>query len=194
MNFPTDLDHTVRMSRTGDAMSVETLVHACYPAVYHLAVSILNDAHEAEDAAQEALLAAVTSLDRYRGEASFKTWIYAITINTCRGVLRKRKVRNSVMGALQAILPINGSVPTPEDAAAQSDSDRRLWAAVDSLDDKHRLPIVLRYAHDMTVPEIAGMIGISEGTVHSRLHYAREQLHRLLSREAAPRRREEARR
>ncbi len=186
MTLPTDLDQTLRRSLTGDTASIETLIHASYPAVYHLAVSILNDPHEAEDAAQEALLAAVASLDRYRGDASFKTWLYAITINTCRGMLRKRRVRQSVQMALRSILP-PASAPTPEEAASQNDANRRLWAAVDSLDDKHRLPVVLRYAHDMPVMEIAAILGISEGTVHSRLHYAREKLQRLLTHEETPR-------
>lgn len=187
MNPPTDLDQTFRHTLTGDAASVESLVHACYPAVYHLAVSILNDPHEAEDAAQEALLAAVMALDRYRGESSFKTWLYAITINTCRGHLRKRRMRGSITAALAMILPLSGSERSPEEAATRSDSDRRLWAAVDMLDEKHRLPILLRYAHELPVAEVAEVLGISEGTVHSRLHYAREKLQKLLTRDDAPR-------
>ena len=123
MTFPTDLDQTVQRSLTGDALSLEALIHACYPAVVRLAVSVLNDPHEAEDAAQEALLSAVTSLDRYRGEASFKTWIYAITLNTCRGYLRERKMRQSVVGALQAIFAISAS------ASSKRESAMRHWAS-----------------------------------------------------------------
>lgn len=186
MDLPTDLDQTLRRSLSGDRGSIELLVRASYPAVYHLAVSILNDPHEAEDAAQESLMAAVASLNRFRGDSSFKTWLYAITINTCRGMLRKRRVRNSVQTALRLVMH-SASTPTPEDLASQSDSDRRLWVAVDLLDDKHRMPIVLRYVHDLPVQEIAEILEISEGTVHSRLHYAREKLQKLLTREDAPR-------
>jgi RNA polymerase sigma-70 factor (ECF subfamily) len=53
---------------------------------------------------------------------------------------------------------------------------------VDSLGDKHRLPIILRYVHELSTPEIAAILGLSEGTVHSRLHYARQRLQASLSR------------
>jgi RNA polymerase sigma-70 factor (ECF subfamily) len=105
-------------------------------------------------------------------------------------MLRKRRVRSSVQMALRFVMH-SASAPTPEDLASQSDSDRRLWSAVDTLDDKHRMPIVLRYVHDLPVQEIAGILGISEGTVHSRLHYAREKLQKILTREDAPRRQQE---
>lgn len=155
---------------------IDDLVRQCYPAVLRFAHSILDDPDDADDAAQEALINAVAALDRYRGDSSFKTWLYAITLNTCRTHLRKRKVRQSVVNAIRLIVPTRPATPSPEEAAAQNESDRLLWAAVDALDEKHRLVVVLRYAHDLSTREIAEMLRVSEGTVHSRLHYAREKL------------------
>jgi RNA polymerase sigma-70 factor (ECF subfamily) len=71
---------------------------------------------------------------------------------------------------------------SPEHAVETAERDHDLWAAVDSLDDKHRLVIALRYVHELPVAEIAQVLEINEGTVHSRLHYARRQLARQLRR------------
>jgi RNA polymerase sigma-70 factor, ECF subfamily len=176
----TNLDQALLRVRSGDASELDDLVRQCYPAVFRFAISILDDPDDADDAAQEALIAAVGSLDRYRGESSFKTWLYAITLNTCRGYLRRRKARNTVMGALRLVMPTRSTLPTPEEATTHNESDRTLWAAVDGLDEKHRIVVLLRYAHDLPTKEIAQMLGVNEGTVHSRLHYAREKLMKQL--------------
>jgi RNA polymerase sigma-70 factor (ECF subfamily) len=68
------------------------------------------------------------------------------------------------------------STPNPEEALILSESQRRLKRAVDDLDDKHRLPVLLRYQHGLSVPEIAHALELSEGTVYSRLHYAHRKL------------------
>jgi RNA polymerase sigma-70 factor, ECF subfamily len=144
--------------------------------VHRLALSILNDPAEADDAAQETLIAACRSLDRFRGEAQPRTWITRIAINVCRSRLRRRKVRQVLDETLQALHLLSGPRPGPEDTAIQSEADWQLWQAVDALDEKHRLPVILRYVQELSVPEIAGILGVSQGTVHSRLHYARRKL------------------
>jgi RNA polymerase sigma-70 factor (ECF subfamily) len=63
----------------------------------------------------------------------------------------------------------------------QREANRQLWQAVDDLDDKHRLVVILRYVHDLSTAEIADALDISQGTVHSRLFYARRQLQKWLS-------------
>ena len=61
-----------------------------------------------------------------------------------------------------------------------TEAEDLLRQAVAELKEKHRLPIILRYTHNMTAPEIAQVLQISEGTVHSRLHYARRELRQKL--------------
>jgi RNA polymerase sigma-70 factor (ECF subfamily) len=58
----------------------------------------------------------------------------------------------------------------------RDETQAQLWAAVDDLDEKHRLPVILFYVHELSVPEISVILGVNSGTVHSRLHYARKQL------------------
>ena len=70
--------------------------------------------------------------------------------------------------------------PSPETLTIQNERDRKLWQAINQLPDRHRLPIILRYSHDLATPEIADILQIPPGTVRSRLHYAHQQLHQIL--------------
>jgi len=176
-----NLEQLLQRSHVSDPLVTEALVQQYYAFVYRLSLSILDDPDEAEDAAQETFIAATLNLDRYRGESSLKTWLYSIALNTCRGHLRKRKARSAMRRTWHTIQTLMSRPLTPEESAMRNEADIQLWAAVDDLNDKHRLPIILRYAHNLTVPEIAQILGISEGTVHSRLHYARRKLQGYLS-------------
>jgi RNA polymerase sigma-70 factor (ECF subfamily) len=178
-------DHKVQPAQVGDSYQIETLVMEHYAYVRRLALSILDNGSqdvsaEADDAAQETFVAACQALPGYRSEASMKTWLTTIAVNTCRGRLRKRKVQQALHTTLEAIHSLIARPATPEEIAIQNEADRQLWKAVDNLEDKHRLPVILRYVHDLTVPEIAEILRMREGTVHSRLHYARQKLHQQL--------------
>ena len=170
--------------------NIETLVHSYYAAVVRLCLSILDDGSaadaqdEAEDAAQETFIAAAKALENFRGEASPKTWLFSIAINTCRGRLRRRKTRRALAQAVEAVQRLFGGIDDPQQHAECAERDRVLWAAVDALDEKHRLVMLLRYVHNLPVSEIAAVLEINEGTVHSRLHYARQQLAGQLKRSA----------
>jgi RNA polymerase sigma-70 factor (ECF subfamily) len=160
-----------------DALAVEQLVSTHRPRVYRLALSILDDAAEADEAAQDALLTALNALDSYRGEAAFSTWLYTITLNVCRARLRKRQTAERLLRTLKTVFwPLGDRSRLPEDDAILNETGADVWRAVNELDEKHRLPVILRYYHDFSTDEIAQMLKINEGTVRSRLHTAREQL------------------
>jgi RNA polymerase sigma-70 factor, ECF subfamily len=72
------------------------------------------------------------------------------------------------------------SSPSVEEQTIQHESNQTLWRAVQHMNEKHRIPIVLRYYHDLPVAEIAAILRIPEGTVHSRLNTARRQLRDVL--------------
>lgn len=166
----------IERCRAGDSDAVEALVRACQPAVFRLALSILDDPAEAEEAAQDTLVAALNALSGFRGEAAFTTWLYRITVNVCRGRLRRQRARARLRSALAGVLRAAGAQPRPEETAAQRERETALWQAVQTLDEKHRLPLVLFYYHELPALEIAQILGVSEGTVHSRLHTARQRL------------------
>ena len=164
--------------REVDSLAIERLVHTYQQDVYRLALSILDEADDADDATQEVFVAALRALDSFRGEASLKTWLFRITVNVCRNRLHRDQSRGRLRQVLQSLFLQNQA--HPESDAVQSESDSALWRAIQSLDFKHRIPVILRYYHEMPVAEIAEMLGIPVGTIHSRLNHARERLRTLL--------------
>jgi RNA polymerase sigma-70 factor (ECF subfamily) len=161
-------------------LKVDRLLREFYPYIHRLALSILDDVHEADDVAQETFIAVHRSLASFRSESNPKTWLTAIAVNASRGRLRKRKVRQVLFNTLHALHLLKNPLASPEQATIQKEADQIIWVAVDALDEKHRLPVILRYVQELTVPQIAHILHLSQGTVHSRLHYARKKLHAQL--------------
>jgi RNA polymerase sigma-70 factor (ECF subfamily) len=177
----TDVSYLISRTRAGDSAAVEALIATYETLVFRLALSMLDDPAEADEAAQDALMAAIDRLDRFRGEASFTTWLYAITLNVCRGRLRKRRVRERLAQALRAVWH-NQAPPEarPEPIVIHREADAAVWRAVRSLDEEHREVVVLRYFHDLRLADIARTVGVSERTVRARLHAAHERLRAAL--------------
>jgi RNA polymerase sigma-70 factor, ECF subfamily len=161
-------------------LKIDQIIREYYPYIHRLALSIMDDQYEADDVAQETFIAAHRNLAGFRNESSLKTWLSTIAINASRGRLRKRKVLQVLNNTLHALHLLKNSPASPEQAAIINEADHNIWDAVDGLDEKHRLPVILRYVNQLTVPEIAHTLHLSQGTVHSRLHYARKQLHAQL--------------
>jgi len=164
--------------REGDSLAIERLIQTYQQDVYRLALSILDDADDADDATQEVFVAALRALDSFRGDASLKTWLFRITVNLCRNRLQRDKSRGRLHQILQSLFLQNQA--HPESDAVQRESDSALWRAVHALGDKHRIPVILRYYHEMTVVEIAETLGLPVGTIHSRLNHARDKLRTML--------------
>ena len=169
----------IELCRAGDVSAVEHFVQTYQQDIYRLALSILDDSDEAQDVTQESLLAALRALDSFHGSSSLKTWLFSITVNFCRTRLQHRTRHERLQQVLSGILHIRRG-PTVEDSAIQNISDKALWYTIHHMEEKHRIPIVLRYYHDLSVAEIANILQIPEGTVHSRLNTARRFLHEVL--------------
>lgn len=177
-----DVNQLVQRCQTGDEQAVETIVHMYQPLVFRLALSILDDPAEAEDATQEALLKALRALPSYRGEATFQTWLYTISVNVCRGRIRKRRARERLTAALRAIFPHEkGAIPQLEERFLHNERLAATMNAVNALDERYRLPVILRYYHRLPISEIAQTLGVSQRTVHNRLKNAHETLRAMLA-------------
>jgi RNA polymerase sigma-70 factor (ECF subfamily) len=160
-------------------LNLEAIMAEYYASIYHLCISILEDANEAEDVAQETFIAASMKLEDFRGDADIKTWLFSIAINRSRGNLRKRKAQQALKNVLQSVVTFSKE---PEEAALLTEKDEQLWQVVDSFGDKHRIPVILRYVHQMPISDIARILEVKEGTIHSRLFYAHQKIRRELKR------------
>jgi RNA polymerase sigma-70 factor (ECF subfamily) len=159
------------------ALTLATWMQRYTNDLYRLALTILRDPADADDAVQSAFIAAARALPTFEGRAEPRTWLYRITVNACISLLRKRRARQALDRALAAPLALLSGRERPvESQAEQHSQDRQLWEAVAALDEAHRLPVLLFYAHDLTAAQIAEVLEIPPGTVHSRLHKARRLL------------------
>lgn len=135
---------------------------------YRLARAILADDREAEDALQDACLAAWRRGDSLRDLDRFQPWFERILINGCRDRLRGRQRQRVRTIALQAAWRADGEGLAFDPASPDGELDQ----AFDRLDPDHRIVVLLRYWQDLTVEDIAERLGVPAGTVKSRLHYA----------------------
>lgn len=180
MELPSGIEMTQSEAARTPPATADQLVRDFYDQVWHFAQSILDSDEDADDIDQETLVVAMSSLSRYRGEAAFKTWLFSIALNLCRRHYRKMRSGKTLSIALRTAHLASVQEAAPEEVVTRRDTDRRLWAAVDSLEEDQRLVIVMRYAHELAVREIAFIMKTKEATIHTRLHRARTNLQRLL--------------
>jgi len=173
----------LRRSQAGDPAAFDQLVDQCYSLVYNTAYRMLADEEEACDATQEAFLRAFEAIRRFRSEASFTTWLYRITTNTCLDLLRRRKRRP---GSLRLVGEEDSEEPGVRDIADDS-ADPAGWAeraerqqlvelGLRRLSVEHRTVIVLCDINGLSYEEIAQVLQVPLGTVKSRLNRARMAL------------------
>ncbi len=147
----------------------------CGPLAYRVARGVLRNTADAEDVAQEALLRAYRRFDRLRDRNRFRAWLVRIAFRLALDRLRsgkRRELRDTLWSQPERQPP----AATAEDLAASSEFQAHLENALAELPEKLRLVLLLAAMEGHTIDEIAGMLGISTGTVKSRIFYARRQL------------------
>lgn len=182
-----DIDDLLRNGSLDTAMILERVL-ACYQdSVYRLALSILDDPDEAHDVTQETFLTVANKLNQYEVDTHFRAWLFSIAVNTCRGQLRKRRARETLQQVWTAMQNLVSAPVNPEEFAIRNETHARLWKAVDTLNDRHRLPLILRIVHECSIREIAQILEIPEKTVYTRLYDAYEKVrHQLNESESLP--------
>jgi len=165
----------------GNEEAIESLFRQYETGVFRLALSIVDDPAEASEITQETFVAALRALGKYQEKQTFKAWLYTIALNRSRSHLRKRKVVEKLQGTLTRLFQVEFEKQSlPEDMAIQNQKEEMLWRSLNQLDEKHRLVLVLRYFHELPIHDISQILSVNEGTIHSRLHSAREKLRMAL--------------
>ena len=161
----------------GDDQAIEIFVRRHETDIFRLAFSVLQDPSEAREAAQDTFITALKALPNYQERSSLKAWLCTIALNVSRNRLRKRKVLEKLHNTLTVVFQIETrKQPTVEESVIQTEKEKAAWNALNELDEKHRMVMILRYSQELPVHEIAEILSITEGTVHSRLHTARKRL------------------
>jgi len=183
-----DTPELLARARQGDAPAFCRLVQPLETRLLQQATALCRDASVAEDLVSETLVQAWKSLANYNETCRLSTWLYAILLHrhqsSCRAA-RSRPVSLAWLPSADAkkhredqhILP--SAEASPASVVARQELAEELRRAVESLPEKHRQVVLLRFFEDASLEEIAAVLDCSLGTVKSRLHHALEKLRRM---------------
>lgn len=175
----------LQRAKKGELAAFEALVSAYERRVFTLALRSTGSEADAADVTQEVFLRAYRSLDTFRGDSGFSTWLYRITTNICVDMARR-----NAQGGATASLDDSDALPAepadtrkahqPEAALENNELRRELDAALALLSEDHRKIVILRDVAGLSYADIAAALTLEEGTVKSRLARARSALRKIL--------------
>ena len=168
----------IKKAQNGDLRSFEQLAAEFQGKIFNIALGIMGNPHDAEDAAQNALIKIYRAIGDFKFQSKFSTWVYRITTNVCMDELRKSK-RPSKVSSDELGDDAFGICDT-ESQALKSETAEKLREAISGLNDEHRKVIVLRDINGFSYEEIAKITKSSTGTVKSRISRARAALKETL--------------
>jgi RNA polymerase sigma-70 factor (ECF subfamily) len=173
--------------KKGDQSAFDEMVTRYWDRIYAMVNQLLRNQQDAEEVTQDAFIRAHRGLVNFRGESAFSTWLYQIATNLARNRYwywwrRKRDQSVSIDAPINSensttlaeLIP--AEVETPDDVAVTEEFVRRIGTGMDKLTAKHREILILRNVKNLSYEEISAILGISSGTVKSRIARARESL------------------
>ena len=173
--------------REGDMTALAILVEKYKRLVYRVAIQITKNHEDANDVMQDTFLKVYESIHSFRKDAAFETWLYRIVVNHATNLVKRRERRRELPLSSTSEMEIHPDLRRTADLANNphlnlEKKERQRWVtqAINSLPLKQRTVVILHEFEGLTHPEIASILNCSEGTVRSRLHYARHKLKDLL--------------
>ena len=164
---------SVRMCLQGDRAAFGAIVDRYQRVLFTVAVRMLGNRDDANDATQNAFVKAYQHLRSFDPGRRFFSWIYRILVNECQNAMRDRRPG-------EPIPPDLAGGNTPADALDAEERRRRVQSAIVALPSDYREVIVLRHFGELSYDEIAEALGVTSEIVKSRLHIARQRLSRML--------------
>lgn len=199
---PTD-EELVASTLQGDRQAYRVLVERYQSRILAMAYDIVRNKEDAEDVVQESFVKAFLSLNKFKGQSSFYTWLYRIAFNMAVDIKRKTGRRGGNHLEYKETLGVSSSgrpdvsgdggeslstiqnIEGPHEALVRRQAARKIQEVLAQLSEEHRAVITLREIDGLNYDEIAEALGIPKGTVMSRLFYARKALQKALG-EFAP--------
>jgi len=180
----------LRRLRERDERAFRELVEAHRDRVYNLTFRMLGNRSEAEDVAQEVFITVFKTIDSFREESKFSTWLYRVTINHCKNRIKylarrhdrdRDELDETSQPASDGAVGVGPVIARRPDRALEgAQLEKLMQDAINTLDDEHRVLVVLRDVEDLSIEEICEITGLPDGTVKSRLHRARAALRKKL--------------
>ncbi len=181
----------LRRLRDRDERAFRELIDNHRDRVFNITYRMLGNRAEAEDVAQEVFITVFKTIESFREESKFSTWLYRVTVNHCKNRIkylarRHERDRDELDETNQATNgAVNGApvrVAQPDKALASAQMEKLLQQAIADLDDDQRAVVILRDVEDLSIEEICEITGLPDGTVKSRLHRARLVLRKKMQR------------
>ncbi len=177
----------VEQSRQGDVDAFEELIKDYKKSAYNVALRVLRNVEDAEDASQEALIKVYKNIQNFNMQSTFKVWMYRIVVNTCLDFKRKKVIsavsidENIDLGGNNEVQrEIADNSGNPDAMVEKKYNGMLVNDALNKLDDDYKTIIVLRDIQGFAYNEIAEILSCNLGTVKSRLNRARKNLKQLL--------------
>lgn len=176
----------VERAKNGDPQAFDLLVRKYQHKIHGLVSRFVHDQAAVEDVVQDSFIKAYRSLERFRGDSAFYTWLYRIAVNTAKNYLvsRGRRPPDADVDATEAEQMAGGDalreLGTPEDQALSNEMYRRVMETIDNLPADLRTALTLREIDGLTYEEIANVMDCPIGTVRSRIFRAREAVNKTL--------------
>jgi RNA polymerase sigma-70 factor, ECF subfamily len=169
----------IARAAAGDASAFQRLVEQHRSMVYRLAYQFAGNHYDAEDIAQEVFIKVYRSLDQFRRDAQLSSWLYRIVMNACIDHHRRHSAAGARPGGAdvdEPLLDTAEEAPGPEARAYAGELGQVLESEIGRLPPGQRIVFVMRHYQGLKLSEIAGALGLAEGTVKRQLHAA---VHRL---------------
>jgi len=175
----------VERLKKGDTKALEELYQRHREPAYGIAYRLVGSREDALDVVQESFIHVLRGIQTFRGQSSFRTWLYRIVTHAALDYRRWRSLRaTESLDSERALEPVDASSQrSPQDTAAERDLAAAIDKALANVSEKNRAALVLFAIEGMSYKEIADVLSISVGTVMSRIFNARQRLRELLASE-----------